>query len=81
MVYWDDSCDLPPLQHLRIDPYAADTEEPTDEVRALVREVVSEHPRWINSPARIEAHLRRLRDITVPVKQVAGALAELREGQ
>lgn len=53
------------------------TAEPTDEVRRLVRKHLEQHPHRINSPSRIEAALRHA-GVTVPVAQIAGALAEAR---
>lgn len=74
MTYNDDYGPQLRHQNLPLEPEPA--EEPTDEVRRLVREALERRPNRINSPRRIEATLRH-GGVTVPVAQIAGALAEM----
>lgn len=76
MVYNDDyGQDFRP-RHLPL-PLNWEVEEPTDEVRALVREVLADNPRRASSPSRIASDLRHHRNLTVSVQQIAGALIEM----
>jgi hypothetical protein len=75
-VSYDDDWGVSPHRHLPL-PYEWDVEEPTDDVRTLVREVLDEHPGHVNSPSRVAAHLRRHRNVEPRLAQIAGALVEM----